>query len=115
MKPVLSFPSLKRRLLTGTAVLALAGTALVPLAAHAEPNDGASGVPGRSCHVEYSDGSIHQVPVGTRFGLLYCGQDGNWHVGWLVDAIRVAQPTSPTLPIISATAGQVGGVATAAR
>ncbi len=25
------------------------------------------------------------VPEGTRVGILVCGHDGDWHLGWLID------------------------------
>jgi hypothetical protein len=87
----------------GAAVLALAGAALVPLSAHAEDN-GPTGVPGKSCPIVNSDGTVEQVPVGTHAGILYCGQDGNWHIGWLVDGRQFQQPTHP---ILGAAAGGV--------
>src|SRR4051812_31056446 len=111
MKRITAYPSFGRHLLKGAAVLVLAASALVPLAAHAEPNSGPSGVPGKSCAVENSDGTVQQVPIGTRIGLAYCGQDGDWHFGWLVDALAVRQPTGPKVPVISAPVGAIAGSA----
>jgi hypothetical protein len=42
-------------------------------------------VPGK-CAVVDEHGNVSYVAKGTHVGLLYCGADGDWHIGWLVDA-----------------------------
>lgn len=93
----------KRQLIAGAVALVVAGSAFMPLAAHAQDNSGPNGVPGQSCAVEIVDGNgntigYKQVPVGTRYGLIYCGQDGNWHFGWLTNAVVRAPVASNPLP-----------------
>ena len=48
-------------------------------------------VPGK-CAVVDEHGNVSYVPKGTHAGILYCGADGDWHIGWLVDAA----PKPPT-------------------
>ncbi len=89
-------PRAARRAAVAVAVAAAAvAGAFVSTPAGAEDN-GPAGVPGKSCAVVNSDGTVSQVPVGTRVGLLYCGRDGDWHVGWLVDELQ--QPPKPKPP-----------------
>ena len=39
---------------------------------------------------------------GTRVGIFYCGHDGNWHIGWLVDGLaRGGSSGQGTQPVIS--------------
>lgn len=91
--------------ITRKAVATLALVAMPVVGALAQPasaaDNGPAGVPGKSCAVEDSNGKVTQVPVGTRYGLLYCGRDGEWHVGWLVDEI-VQPPTPPKTPSVVA-------------
>lgn len=58
--------------------------------AQADRKQGNGGAAG--CQIE-NDGKIETVPVGTKIGLFTCGQDGEWHFGWLINAIS-ARPTS---------------------
>lgn len=49
--------------------------------------------------------SVSYVPTGTRVGLSYCGADGDWHLGWLVDARATATTTKGGVnagPVLSA-------------
>jgi hypothetical protein len=104
---VTRFSTFPRRLLAAGIALTVVGALLAPGGAHAQDND-PTGVPGTSCAIEVSDGNgnvtVQQVPVGTHVGLLYCGQDGDWHLGWLVDGRQVTPPTHPVLspPRVSA-------------
>jgi hypothetical protein len=40
--------------------------------------------------------TVEYVPTGTRYGLMFCGSDGEWHTGWLVDDVAIQEPTPPT-------------------
>jgi hypothetical protein len=53
------------------------------------------------------------VPTGTRIGFMYCGSDGEWHLGWLVDA-AVSPTGGGAKPPIKVGAAN-GGVLTATR
>lgn len=54
--------------------------------ANAAPKDPVA-KPGQ-CPIVHTDAAgnetIEYVPTGTRNGLLVCGADGNWKVGWLI-------------------------------
>jgi hypothetical protein len=67
-------------------------------------------VPGK-CAVVDEHGNVSYVSKGTRVGLLYCGADGDWHIGWLVDGIA-KPPTHGKSPVSVA---RVNGALTAAR
>jgi hypothetical protein len=70
------------------AVLAIGMVALAFVAtgsAHADSKKGTGGSSG--CQIE-NDGKVETVPVGTKVGLFTCGQDGEWHFGWLINAIK---------------------------
>jgi len=79
-----TFTSMSRKVLAGGAV----GVAAVAFAfagpAHADIKQGNGGAKG--CQIE-NDGKIETVPVGTKVGLFTCGEDGEWHFGWLINAI----------------------------
>jgi hypothetical protein len=53
--------------------------------AHADSKKGTGGSTG--CQIE-NNGNVEYVPVGTKVGLFTCGQDGEWHFGWLINAIK---------------------------
>jgi hypothetical protein len=82
----------------GATVAALAVSTSVAATASAEPigPNGPAKKPGY-CAVVNTDSNgnetVTYVPTGTRSGLSYCGADGEWHFGWLVDGL-VAQPPS---------------------
>lgn len=90
-------------------------------AASAEPigPGGPASKPGH-CPVVSTDSNgnetVEYVPTGTRMGLSYCGSDGEWHFGWLVDA-RAADTGSPTTGGTKGPKPGVvnGGVLTASR
>jgi len=70
------------------AALAIGMVALAFVAtgsAHADSKKGTGGSSG--CQIE-NDGKVETVPVGTKIGLFTCGQDGEWHFGWLINAIK---------------------------
>ncbi len=74
-------------------------------AASAEPIKGQGGAAG--CPVEDSGtGQTTTVPVGTHIGIFYCGRDGEWHLGWLVDERTnpVVGPSGPTGPKVGTVA-----------
>ena len=56
--------------------------------------------------------TVTYVPTGTRSGLAYCGRDGEWHMGWLVDEM-VAPPTGGSKGPVKV--GGVSPVLTAAK
>lgn len=70
-------------------MMAALGATAVTLAAagpaHAQPIGNGSGSQG--CQVEDANGTVTYVPVGTQVGLFHCGSDGEWHFGWLVNAV----------------------------
>ena len=99
-----TFRTIRTRLLMLLAVGALGlGVSLAGAgAAHAEPKGG----PGAGSSTAYCpviiDGKWTYVPEGSRVGILYCGHDGNWHIGWLVDAVAHGGPAGQgTKPVIS--------------
>ena len=75
-----------------TALVASLGVAATASAQPIGPN-GPAKKPGY-CAVVNTDNNgnetVTYVPTGTRAGLTYCGADGEWHVGWLVDGRAVA-------------------------
>jgi hypothetical protein len=79
----------------GAALVALAVSTGVAATASAEPigPNGPAKKPGY-CAVVNTDSNgnetVAYVPTGTRSGLTYCGSDGEWHLGWLVDGRAVA-------------------------
>jgi hypothetical protein len=85
----------------GAAATALALSAGIASAEPIGPN-GPAKKPGY-CAVVNTDSNgnatVTYVPTGTRMGLSDCGGDGEWHFGWLVDAVQA--PTS---------GGKTGGV-----
>src|SRR5262249_34112433 len=90
--------SITRKLMTRTAIWLTAPGAVVGIAAApARAPEPRHGRPPATCDVE-SNGHIVQVPEGTRYGLFYCGDDGNWHFGLLNlnwKAVAAPTPTSP--------------------
>ena len=91
---------MKIRSITARLVLAatLPAVGLVAVSGTAHAQKPRSGNTPATCDVyNENTGKIEQVPEGSRVGLFYCGQDGEWHVGWLVDA-RVGGTTTPPKP-----------------
>jgi hypothetical protein len=79
------------------AALVLAAVSLVLFAgpAHADKKGGTG--PAAGCQIE-NDGKIETVPVGSKVGLFTCGSDGEWHFGWLINAIS-APPKKTIKPL----------------
>jgi hypothetical protein len=88
------------------AVVMVIAALSVAIAAGPASADIKSGPPAaKGCPVEDANGNTYTVAVGTRVGLFYCGSDGEWHFGWLVNG-RVAPPqpvitTAGTVPVAS--------------
>jgi hypothetical protein len=104
----------------GAVAAALAVSTGVAASASAQPigPNGPAKKPGY-CAVVNTDSSgnetVEYVPTGSRMGLSYCGADGEWHFGWLVDA-RTTDPGPTTGPGKGPVkVGGVGPVLTAAR
>jgi hypothetical protein len=104
----------------GAAAAALAVSTGVAATASAEPigPNGPASKPGY-CAVVNTDSNgnetVEYVPTGTRMGLSYCGSDGEWHFGWLVDA-RATDTGPATGGVKGGTKdGAVDGVLTAAK
>jgi hypothetical protein len=72
------------KMLAALAIGAIALAFVATGSAHADSKKGNGGSQG--CQVE-NDGHVETVPVGTKVGLFTCGQDGEWHFGWLINAI----------------------------
>ncbi|MHB8235215.1 MAG: hypothetical protein ACYDHT_11245 [Solirubrobacteraceae bacterium] len=77
--------ALLQKMLVALAVGAVALAFLAAGNAHADTKKGNGGSTG--CQIE-NDGHVETVPVGTKVGLFTCGQDGEWHFGWLINAIK---------------------------
>ena len=42
---------------------------------------------------------METVPVGSKIGLFTCGSDGEWHFGWLINAVSTRPKlNSPVTP-----------------
>jgi hypothetical protein len=102
----------------GAAAAALAVSTGVAATASAQPigPNGPDKKPGY-CAVVNTDSNgnetVDYVPTATRMGLSYCGADGEWHFGWLVDAraTDTGPTTGGTKPPVKV--GAVDGVLTA--
>ena len=90
--------SKSRKLFIRSSVWLAAAGSVVGLAAPAYAARPRQGSTPATCDVE-SDGKTVQVPEGTRYGLFYCGSDGEWHFGTVIldwPAKAVVAPTTPT-------------------
>lgn len=77
--------------------------------AHADTKQGTG--TSKGCLIE-NDGKLETVAVGSKIGLFTCGSDGEWHFGWLINAISAP----PHKSVGSAGAGAVHhGVLQAAK
>src|SRR5262245_23482941 len=93
------FTTLRRRVIAGAVVFAIAASVLAPVRAGAEPK---SPPGGKGCPVvDENDKVVGYEEVGTQVGLFYCGADGEWHFGWYVNAIRFA-PAAPHRAVFTA-------------
>jgi len=89
--------TIARRTPSILAVALIAAAFIGTGAAQADRKQGTGGATG--CQIE-NDGKVETVPVGTKIGLFTCGEDGEWHFGWLINAIGarpkgMANPGSP--------------------
>ncbi len=83
-----TFTSISRKVLATAAIGAAAVAFIGATPAHAAIKQGNGGAAG--CQIE-NDGKIETVPVGTKIGLFTCGEDGEWHFGWLINSISGAK------------------------
>jgi len=82
------------------AALVLAAVSLVLFAGPAHADKKGTG-PAAGCQIE-NDGKIETVAVGSKVGLFTCGSDGEWHFGWLINAISA--PPKKTIKPVTTTA-----------
>jgi hypothetical protein len=80
--------SMSRKVLAGAAIGAAAVAFIGATPAHADSKQGNGGSKG--CQIE-NDGKIETVPVGSKVGLFTCGEDGEWHFGWLINGVSGAK------------------------
>ncbi len=80
--------SMSRKVLATVAIGAAAFTFIGAAPAHADTKQGNGGTKG--CLIE-NDGRLETVPVGSKVGLFTCGEDGEWHFGWLINAVSGAK------------------------
>jgi hypothetical protein len=81
-----------RKLIAIAALVLIAASFVATGAAHADSKQGSGGPAG--CQIE-NDGHVETVEVGTKIGLFTCGEDGEWHFGWLINSVSLQ--TSKTL------------------
>lgn len=93
--------SISRKALSVLGVALVAAAFIGTGAAQADKKQGTGGTTG--CLIE-NDGKLETVPVGTKIGLFTCGQDGEWHFGWLINAIS-ARPKGKANPVGTGTKG----------
>ena len=79
------------------AAVAMAFVAAGPARADSKQGTGTT----KGCQVE-NDGKVETVPVGTKVGLFTCGSDGEWHFGWLVNAISAPSHKTIKAPVVGA-------------
>jgi hypothetical protein len=84
--------NLLRKALAAIAIAAVAMACIAAASAHADTKKGSGGSAG--CLIE-NDGKLETVPVGSKVGLFTCGSDGEWHFGWLINAM--AAPPSKSV------------------
>ncbi|MFI4977665.1 MAG: hypothetical protein ACHQC8_03140 [Solirubrobacterales bacterium] len=53
--------------------------------------------PAKGCLIE-NNGKLETVAVGSKIGLFTCGSDGEWHFGWLINAVT-APPHKTVKPV----------------
>jgi hypothetical protein len=78
--------NLVRELAAAVAIGAVAMAFIAAGPAHADTKKGTGTAKG--CLIE-NDGKLETVAVGSKVGLFTCGSDGEWHFGWLINAISV--------------------------
>ena len=80
--------SISRKVLATAAIGAVAVAFIGASPARADTKQGTGGTKG--CLIE-NDGKLETVPVGSKVGLFTCGEDGEWHFGWLINAVSGAK------------------------
>jgi hypothetical protein len=100
--------NLARKLAAAVAIGAVAVAFIAAGPAHADTKKGTGTAKG--CLIE-NDGKLETVPVGSKIGLFTCGSDGEWHFGWLINAISA--PGHKTVKQITTGAIQHGVLRTA--
>jgi hypothetical protein len=83
-----AFTSMSRKVLASAAIGAAAVAFIGATPAHADIKQGNGAAAG--CPIE-NNGKTETVPVGTRIGLFTCGEDGEWHFGWVITSISGAK------------------------
>jgi hypothetical protein len=83
-----TFTNISRKLIAAAAIGAAAVAFVGATPAHADTKQGNGGTKG--CLIE-NDGKLETVPVGSKVGLFTCGEDGEWHFGWLINSISGAK------------------------
>ncbi len=81
---------LMRSVYAAIAISIVAVALIATSPAHADTKKGTGTTSG--CQIE-NDGRIETVPVGSKIGLFTCGSDGEWHFGWLINAISAPHKT----------------------
>ena len=100
--------NLVRKLAAAVAIGAVAMAFIAAGPAHADTKKGTGTAKG--CLIE-NDGKLETVAVGSKIGLFTCGSDGEWHFGWLINAIGA--PAHKTLKPVTTGAIQHGVLQTA--
>lgn len=80
-----------RKMFAALAIGAVAMAFIAAGPAHADTKKGTG--PAAGCLIE-NDGKLETVAVGSKIGLFTCGSDGEWHFGWLINAISAAPKKS---------------------
>jgi hypothetical protein len=83
-----------RKVFAAVAIGAVAMALIAAGPAHADPKGTG---PTKGCLIE-NDGKLETVAVGSKIGLFTCGSDGEWHFGWLINAIS-APPHKTVKPV----------------
>ena len=101
--------SLFGRILALVAIAAAALALLMAATAHADTKDGPAGS-AKGCPVEDENGNVTYVPAGTHYLLFTCGEDGEWHGGWLITGTKAELPPTGggTKPVLATGIASVG-------
>src|SRR5947207_2815989 len=82
-----------RKAIAAIALTVVPFAGVMGIAAHNAEAQPKGGPTAKNCPMEV-DGKTVYVQPGTRVGLFYCGSDGDWHFGWLVNDVQISQPTT---------------------